>query len=119
MGEGGPYHGSVLEGNLDGLHHPEAQGGGGDVHDVREHLEDGVGPEGEAAGQDAHQDGADGEEDDEGEGAEDAVHATNAGRLVDVEADAGATEAAGAAGELAPVAIAAAVELGGDGREGC
>lgn len=87
----------------------DAQCGGGDVQDEAGHLNEGVDEPGEAARDDSHGDGADREDDDEGDCAQDAVDSPRVHGLLDVEAN-DVVEVA-APKPVAAVAIAEAVAV--------
>lgn len=84
----------------------ESQCRSSNEQDVGNKLRQTVHPDGEAAGDDAHEDGAEGEENDEGYGSEDAVDSPLARRTVDVEvcevAPRGAVVAGGRRAESGP-----------------
>jgi len=107
------------------LDHPDAEGEGGGVHYVCDDLEDAVDEPGGAVCAEADYDGADGEEEDEGEGGEDAV-GENDGALVG-EAWGGVVVVREVVGEIIGIwvvvvaagSIAASWTVLGGYRDGC
>ena len=112
MREGVTTHQAAAAGPHVG-HEPDTEGGGDDEEDEPDGLRGGVTPHGEAAGYQAHEDGAQWKHDDEGRGSYDAVRDAVAHRRLDVEGRKGPESAGGsgagvrAQGAGVPAAIGA------------
>ncbi len=78
-GVGASHQAAPAKGDGHHLDEVDAEGGGDDEDDKAGELGQGVEPDGEAAGDDAHHDGADGEQHDEGERGQDAVDGCGSG----------------------------------------